>query len=89
MNLIQRILILLVAIPAVVYVGDFAVVKLRGTPTSRVTIKQYYAIPLKGNKLQFVPADPVTEECVQSLFPQACDRPCWYVNSHTRRQIDM
>jgi hypothetical protein len=88
-NLIQRILILLVAVPGVIYVADFAVCRVRGTPTSRVTIKQYYAIPLKGNKLQFVPADPDTEECVQSLFPQAGDRPCWYVNGHTRRRIDM
>ena len=89
MNWIQRILILLVAIPAVVYLVDFAVVKLRGNPTSTVTIKQYYAIPLKGNKLQYVPADPDTEECVQALFPHGGDRPCWYVNRHTRRQIDM
>jgi hypothetical protein len=89
MNWLQRILILLVAFPAVAYVGDWAVVKLRGNPTSTVTIKQYYAIPHKGNKLEYVPAEPDDEECVQALFPHGGDRPCWYVSGHTRRQIDM
>jgi hypothetical protein len=89
MNWIQRILVLLVTVPAVIYLGDWAVVKVRGTPTSQVTIKQYLAIPQKGNKLQYVPADPAIEECVEALFPHGGDRPCWYVHGHTRRQIDM
>ncbi len=89
MNWIQRILVLLVAVPAVLYLIDYAVVRLRGAPTADVTIKQYYAIPQKGNKVQYAPADSAVEECVQSLFPHAGDRPCWYVNRHTRRQIDM
>jgi hypothetical protein len=54
-----------------------------------VTIKQYYAIPQKGNKVQYAPADSAIEECVDALFPHSGDRPCWYVNQHTRRQIDM
>lgn len=89
MNLMQRILVLLVAIPAVVYLGDWAVVKARGTPTSTVVIKQYLAVPHKGNKLEYLPADSVNEECVESLFPHDGDQPCWYLKSHTRRQIDM
>jgi hypothetical protein len=89
MNWIQRILVLLVTIPAVFYVLDFAVVRVRGNPTANVTIKRYYAIPQKGNKVQYAPADPAVEECVQSLFPHGGDRPCWYVNKHTHRQIDM
>ncbi len=89
MNWIQRILVLLVAVPAVFYLIDYAVVRLRGIPTADVTIKQYYAIPQKGNKVQYAPADSAVEECVQSLFPHSGDRPCWYVNRHTRRQIDM
>jgi hypothetical protein len=89
MNLIQRILIALVAVPAVLYLGDWAVVRVRGNPTANVTIKQYYAIPQKGNKLLYTPADPDIEECIDSLFPHSGDRPCWYVNRHTRRQIDM
>ncbi len=89
MNWLQRILILLVAVPGVSYLGDFAVVKLRGTPTANVTIRQYLAIPQKGNKLQYVPGDTVTEECVEALFPHGGDSPCWYANRHKRRQIDM
>jgi len=89
MNWLQRILILLVAVPAVCYLGDSAAVSVRGNPTSKVTIKQYLAIPQKGNRLQYVPAESVTEECIESLFPHGGDRPCWYVTTHTRRQIDM
>jgi hypothetical protein len=89
MNWIQRILILLVAIPGAAYLVDYAVVSLRGNPTANVTIKQFYAIPQKGNKVQYAPADSAVEECVDALFPHSGDRPCWYVNQHTRRQIDM
>jgi hypothetical protein len=89
LNTIQRILILLVAIPAALYLGDYAVVRVRGNPTENIQIKQYYAIPQKGNKMQYAPADPDTQECVQSLFPHSGDRPCWYVKRHTRKQIDM
>ena len=89
MNLIQRILICLVAIPTALYLGDWAIAGVRGNPTATVTIKQYYAIPQKGNKLQYMPADPDSEECIESLFPHRGDRPCWYVTRHTRRQIDM
>jgi hypothetical protein len=80
---------MLVAIPVALYLGDFAVVSLRGNPTSNVLIKQFYAVPQKGNKMQYLPADPENEECVQSLFPHAGDQPCWYVNRHTHREIDM
>ena len=89
MNWIQRILILLVAVPAATYLGDWAVAAARGNPTSQVTIKQYMAIPQKGNKLQYVPADPAIEQCVQALFPHDGEQPCWYLNRHTRRQINM
>jgi hypothetical protein len=89
MNWIQRVLVLLVVVPAAVYLGDFAVASARGNPTAQVTIHQYLAIPQKGNKLSYVPADPVTEECIDALFPHNGDKPCWYVKGHTRRQIDM
>jgi hypothetical protein len=89
MNWIQRALVLLVAVPAFAYLADLAVVSVRGNPTANITIKQYYAIPQKGNKMQYAPADSAIEECVDALFPHNGDRPCWYVRGHTRRQLDM
>ncbi len=89
MNWLQRILILLVVGPGVAYLGDWAVVVMRGNPTRNVKIRQYMAIPQKGNKLQYAPADSTVEECVEALFPHGGDRPCWYVSGHTLRQIDM
>ena len=82
---------MLVAVPVALYLGDFAVVSLRGTPTSTVLIKQYYAVPQKGNKIQYLPADPGKRRvCFKSLFPHA-RRPALLVRkaAHPPPEIDM
>jgi hypothetical protein len=89
MTTLQRILVLLVLIPAVFYLADSVVFHLRGQPVASVVVKQYYAIPQKGNKVQFAPADPDAVECVDALFPHSGDLPCWYVTRHKQRRIDM
>ena len=89
MTLLQRVLILLVLIPGVFYVGDYAVFRFRGSPVTTVQIRQFYAIPIKGNKVNYMPAETTTEQCTASVLPHVDSRPCWYVNRHKLRQIDM
>ena len=38
---------------AVVYVGDWAVYRLRGSPQSKVTVNRFVSIPEKGRKTEF------------------------------------
>ena len=89
MTIVQRILIALVVVPILFYLGDYAVFHFRGSPTETVEIRQFYAIPIKGNKVNYLPADSTSESCTSSLFPQSGSRPCWYVKRHKLRQIDM
>jgi hypothetical protein len=60
-----------------VYAGDWAVFKLRGSPTAKVTVNSYVTIPLKGNKQEFDFLGSSDVSCSRSLFPQAGLSPCW------------
>lgn len=88
MTLVQRVLICFVLICAGIYAADYALFLVRGSPVTAVEIRQFYAIPIKGNKVNYMPAESVTEQCTGSLLPHAGSRPCWYVNRHKLRQID-
>ena len=60
-----------------VYWGDWAVFKLRGSPSGKVTVNRYLTVPLKGNKSEFDYLGSMDVPCSVSLFPQAGQAPCW------------
>jgi hypothetical protein len=73
-------LAVLVALPAVVYVGDALVLRYRiarGGALQTMTV--YLATRLKSGKLEVFTDRPQTEVCAQALFPHLGYRPCWYV----------
>ena len=72
-----RIVIVLVAGFAALYLGDWAVYKLRGSPQSKVTVSRYLSVPLKGNKQEFDYLGTGDEPCSLSLFSQGGESPCW------------
>jgi hypothetical protein len=75
-----------------VYVGDSLSIRLhfpRRDPFGTVQIQPYYAVRLKNHKIDYTMADPETETCVHSLFPQSGYTPCWYLSRHTQRRIDI
>jgi hypothetical protein len=87
-------LVVLVAVLAVAYCGDYVVIKIRAakTPSAAFSVIKYrmtMAIPHKDGRQEFVFGDPTTETCVNSLFPHFGDRPCWYVRSQVREPIPM
>ena len=51
MHWLLRTIVVLAAVFVVIYAGDWAVYKLRGSPQSTVTVNRYITIPLKGNKI--------------------------------------
>jgi hypothetical protein len=79
---LQRIVLTLVAGFVVVYMGDWAVFKLRGSPRSKVTINHYVTIPLKGSKQEFDYLGSIDESCAVSLFSQDGQTPCWQLRRH-------
>ena len=48
-----RMTVVLVAGFVAVYAGDWAVFKLRGSPSGKVRVNRFLTIPLKGGKQEF------------------------------------
>ena len=78
----------------VVYVGDYCSLRCqipRGRPQfGQITVDTLYAIHQKNGKTEFdynVP--PETQTCVGSLLPHLGSNPCWYVNRHKTRKIEI
>jgi len=86
---VRRIGELLLAAVLLLYGGDFVLVHIRRQPTGQVEVHQLYAVRLKGKKVEYMPLENANETCTHSLFPQMGYRPCWYVESHRIRQIDV
>jgi len=77
MRWLRRVLVVLAAAFVVLYMGDWAVYKLRGSLRSKVTIKRYVTVPLKGNKQEFYYLGSIDAPCSVSLFSQEGQDPCW------------
>ena len=72
-----RTIVVLAAVFVATYGGDWAIFKLRGSLTSKVTVNRYLTIPLKGNKQEFDYLGSIDVPCSVSLFPQAGQSACW------------
>jgi hypothetical protein len=82
MRWLRRAILALAAAFVVAYGGDWAIYKLRGSPTSKVTVNRFLTIPLKGNKQEFDYLGSSDVPCSVSLFPQAGQAPCWQLRRH-------
>lgn len=82
-------LIALCALFILLYVGDYAVLRLRmsrGGPNSVLsTVTILYAAPIRGDKLSVFTDQPEQQPCVRSIFPQLAYIPCWYARRHAFR----
>jgi hypothetical protein len=88
-----RIVAALVLLALLVYAGDYLSVRYK-IPNGRdlfstVTIQAYYAIHEKNGRTEYDFAQPQTQVCIHSLFPHFGYTPCWYVNRHTDKRIDI
>lgn len=86
--LLRAIVVLAVGFIAV-YLGDWAVFRLHGSPLSRVTVNRYLTIPLKGNKKEFDYLGTMEVPCSVSLFPQAGQSPCWQLRRNASQNVNM
>lgn len=91
---IGRAILFILAVAAVTYLIDYAIVRVRvwrgdKSAFASLTVRPYYAVPRKDHKVEFIFDDPQNETCVQSLYPHFGDRPCWYAFRHTEKRTDM
>src|ERR1035438_5134356 len=84
-----RVLVVLAVAFVVLYAGDWAVYKLRGSPRSTVTVNRYMTIPLKGNKQEFDYLGSMDVPCSVSLFPQAGQVPCWQLRRNANQGMNL
>jgi len=93
MKIIQRIVLVVVGLLALVYVGDYAAVRIpipKGRAAySTVVVRPYYDVGLKSGKSDLYFLDPQKQTCVNSLFPHMDYSPCWYLRKHTHPRIKM
>jgi hypothetical protein len=62
--------------------GALAVRLARHTGFGSVTVSQYLATPLKGNKAEYDYLGSVDQRCVKSIFPHEASQPCWWLERH-------
>jgi hypothetical protein len=74
---LRRTAIALLALFLAVYCGDWALYKLRGAPTTTVTVNRFLTVPLKGGKQEFDYLGTAPVPCARALFPQGSLAPCW------------
>lgn len=85
----ERVLLGAVALLALIYGGDYVVFALRGKPVDQVTVNQYLAVPLKGNKTEFDFQGSQPQACARAIFPQGGWSPCWYLRRHTTQATQL
>lgn len=75
--------LLIIAIGA--YFGDWAVYKMRGSPTFPVRVSHFISAPLKNNKEELDYTGSEDMLCSSTMFPQEGHAPCWYLRRHTNQ----
>ncbi len=81
--------VILVAAFVAVYLGDWVIYKLRGSPQSKVKVNRYLTIPLKGNKTEFDYVGTSDVACSISLFPQSGESPCWQLRRNQNQNTTL
>ncbi len=70
---------------AVLYLLDFAVWRVRvarGGGMGSVIVDLYTVADLKGGKEDYYANGTVSMPCAKSIYPQAGNNPCWWVQRH-------
>jgi hypothetical protein len=79
----------LLAFLVVLYLGDWAVLRVRagGQASSSVQVEQFLRTRLKGQKEEFDYMGTVAQPCVASLFPHSSAAPCWWLRWHKTQWV--
>ena len=92
-KILFRGLLTAVALACLSYLVDFIVLRWKFAHSSdafgKVTVRRYYAVSRKDGKEEYMEDDPRVESCVHSLYPHSTLPPCWYLERHKERRIDM
>ncbi|MGA2991123.1 MAG: hypothetical protein ABSD88_11670 [Candidatus Korobacteraceae bacterium] len=92
-RLLIRAVLLLLALTAVVFAGDYLVLRFRvarhGNAFDSVQVQRIYYMLQKNGKTEIIPGEMETQTCVRSLFPHLGYSPCWYARRRSERRVDI
>ena len=86
MKKLRLILLIALAVFAVVWIGDYLLLRLHREQYGSVVVQRFYEITLKNRKTEYMSEEPKPQQCVNSLFPHFGYSTCWWLEGH-RRQI--
>jgi len=72
-----RIVAVVAVLFAIVYTGDWAIYRLRGSPKSKVTVNKFVSIPQKARKTEIDFLGTFDAPCAVALFDQGGESACW------------
>ncbi len=84
-----RVLGTLCGITLIVYLLDYALLRVRRPEFGSVNVHRFYRIPLKNGKTELQYDGDYTYQCARSLLPHSGLQPCWYLSRHTEEWIDI
>jgi len=87
--MVFRACLAVLALAALIWVGDYVRLKLSRSQSSTVTVRRYYAIEKKANKIEYIFDSARDQSCVNSLFPHLGQPACWYVRRHAEERINI
>ena len=91
-DLLGRALVICAVLFLLVYLGDYISIKFRIPSRPQfgtVHVQPYLAVPRKDGKTEFLLENPIDQPCVYSLFPHFSVQPCWYVERHKSKRINL
>jgi hypothetical protein len=83
-----RIVAVLLVLFAIVYMGDWAVYRLRGSPQSKVTVNKFVSIPQKARKTEIDFLGTFDAPCAVALFDQGGESACWQLRRNPNIGIE-
>lgn len=72
-----KIVAVLAVLFALIYVGDWGIYRLRGSPQSKVTVNRFVSIPEKARKTELDFLGTLDAPCAVAIFSQGGETPCW------------
>ena len=85
----RRVLLTLISTFVALYVGDWVVYKLRGSPQGTVRVSQTLVVPLKGNKQEYDYLGTSDVPCSVSIFSQGGENPCWQLRRNQNQNMNL
>ena len=92
-RILRNVALSLIALAAVIYVGDYGVFRIRAAANwnayGTVMVDPNYAVAQKSGKTQYIFQDQQPQTCIHALLPHSGYMPCWYLSRHPETRTDI